>query len=372
MDVAVSPSPPQSPLRAAVIGTGKISEEHLRFLADDERIVLAGVCDLSPTLAAYAAERFGAMASYSDAAQMLHEASPAVVHILTPPRSHGPLIRQCLEAGAHVIVEKPVALSHGEFCELHALAQEKGRRLVEDHNYRFNKAFRRIERLVRDGMLGEVREVEVRLALNLRGPGSRYADANLPHPSHDLPAGVIHEFITHLSYLALRFLPAQASQRVRADWSNHGDFGSAGFRYDELDAVVQAGRVQARIRFTCRTAPESFDIIVRGSGGSAQTDLFHPYLNVSQVRPALGPAGPLVDQVHNGGRLVQAALRGFGNKLLQETPYEGIATFLAQTYAALRTGKTPPVTFEDMDRTARLIDAMLAQARGNAPEERAA
>jgi predicted dehydrogenase len=363
MDAVAGPSL----LRAAVIGTGKISEEHLRFLVTDERIALVGVCDLSPALAEYAAERFGALGNFSDAAQMLREAAPDVVHVLTPPRSHAPLIRQCLQAGAHVIVEKPVALSHGEFRELYALAEEKGRRLVEDHNYRFNKAFRRIERLVRDGMLGDVREVEVRLALNLRSPGSRYADANLPHPSHDLPAGVIHEFITHLSYLALRFLPDVP--RVRADWSNHGD---ATFRYDELDAVLQTDWVQGRIRFTCQTAPESFDIIVRGSRGSAQTDLFHPYLNISQVRPALGPAGPLVDQVHNGGRLVQAALRGFGNKLLQETPYEGIATFLAQTYAAFRSGKTPPVTFDDMDRTSQLIDAMLAQSRKKSPGERAA
>jgi predicted dehydrogenase len=369
MDAVVGASSSENPLRSAVIGTGKISEEHLRFLAGDERILLVGVCDLSPAMAQFAADRFAAAHSYSDVAQMLREATPDVVHILTPPRSHAGLIRQCLSAGAHVIVEKPVALSNGEFRELHALAEEKGRRLVEDHNYRFNKAFRRIERLVRDGMLGDVREVEVRLALNLRGPGSRYADANVPHPSHDLPAGVIHEFITHLSYLALRFLPEV--ERVRADWANHGG-PESGFRYDELDAVLQADGVQGRIRFTARTAPESFDIIVRGSRGSAQTDLFHPYLNVTQFRPTLGPAGPLVEQIHNGGRLMQAALRGFGNKLLQETPYEGLATFLAQTYAALRNGKTPPVTFDDMDRTSRLIDAMLTQARDIHPEERAA
>jgi predicted dehydrogenase len=361
-------------LRAAVIGTGKISEEHLRFLAADERIALAAVCDLSPAMAEFAAERFGAEQSFSDVAQMLRESVADVVHVLTPPRSHGPLIRQCLSAGTHVIVEKPVALSHGEFRELYALAERQERRLVEDHNYRFNKAFRRIERLVREGVLGEVREVDVRMALNLRGPGSRYADPNLPHSSHGLPAGVIHEFITHLCYLALRFLPAPSISpdlRVRADWANHGG-DSGGFLYDALDAVVQAGRVQGRIRFTCQTDLESFDIIVRGTRGSAQTDLFHPFLHLTQLRPSLGPAGPLVDQIHNGGRLVQAAVRGFGDKLLQVTPYEGMAKFLAQTYAALRTGAEPPVTFADMDRTSRLIDDMLAQAGDTLSQERAA
>ena len=71
----------QSPLRAAVIGTGKISEEHLRFLSADPRVVLAGVCDLSPSLAKYAVARFGAKQAFTDSAQMLAEAKPdAIMH----------------------------------------------------------------------------------------------------------------------------------------------------------------------------------------------------------------------------------------------------------------------------------------------------
>src|SRR5690606_20316135 len=111
----------------------------------------------------------------------------------------------------------------------------RGRRLIENHNYRFNRPWLAIERAVASGQLGDVREVEVRLCLPLRGPGGRYADANLPHPSHRLPAGVLHEFITHLCYLALRFVP-EPIDHVRAVWSNHG--GGPLFRYDDLDAIV--------------------------------------------------------------------------------------------------------------------------------------
>ena len=70
-------------LRAAVIGTGKISEEHLRFLAGDARVQLAGVCDLSPSLARYAAARFKAGAVESPAyVTMLHNG--VLVHNHTP------------------------------------------------------------------------------------------------------------------------------------------------------------------------------------------------------------------------------------------------------------------------------------------------
>ena len=136
----------QRPLRAAVIGTGKISEEHLRFLGTDPRVKLAAVCDLSPSLAKYAVERFGADKAYSDSNQMLAEVRPDVVHVLTPPGTHVRLVTDALKAGAHVVVEKPVASSHREFLELTSLADSCGKRIVEDHNYRFNEPVQAIEK----------------------------------------------------------------------------------------------------------------------------------------------------------------------------------------------------------------------------------
>src|SRR4051794_5060152 len=78
----------RTPLRAAVIGTGVISEEHLRFLSKDDRADLVGVCDLSPALARFSAERFDAEAAYTDSTVMLRNAKPDVVHVLTPPHTH--------------------------------------------------------------------------------------------------------------------------------------------------------------------------------------------------------------------------------------------------------------------------------------------
>jgi predicted dehydrogenase len=347
-----------SPLRAAVIGTGKISEEHLRFLGTDPRVVLAAVCDLSPSLAKYAVERFGARQAFTDSTKMLADARPDVVHVLTPPNTHAKLVSDALNAGAHVVVEKPVAPTHREFRELWSLAESRGRRIVEDHNYRFNEPVQAIERLVREGELGDVREVDVRMALAIRKPGGRYMDASLPHPSHRLPAGVIHEFITHLCYLALRFLPD--FDRVAAAWSKHGD--DAVFKYDDLDALVIGGPVHARLRFTSHAAPDCFTLTVRGTRGWAETDLFQPHLRVVVPRKGGQQLSPLVNQFANGAGLVASSFRGFRNKVLQKTPYEGLRTFLDKTYDALRGGGEPPVTFDDMDRAGRLIEAILDDA----------
>ena len=353
-------------LRAAVIGTGKISEEHLRFLTASAAVELAGVCDLSPSLARYAVERFPSAkgrpaAAFTESLTMLEEVRPDVVHVLTPAHTHPKLVTDALGAGAHVIVEKPVAPSNAQFRELWSLAESRGRRIVEDHNYRFNEPILRIERLLGDTGIGDVREVDVRMCLNVRTPGGRYIDENLPHPSHNLPAGVIHEFITHLCYLALRFIPAGADfSRVAAAWTKHGD--DRLFRHDDLDALAIAGPVHARIRFTSHALPEAFTVTVRGTRGWAETDLFQPHLRVVIPRKGGEQLTPLVNHFVNGASLVKSSVVGFKNKVMQKTPYEGLQTFLRQTYAALAEGKEPPVTYEDMDRASRLVDALLDEA----------
>lgn len=353
--MAIVSEPSGRRLRAAVIGTGKISEEHLRFLSEAPCVALAAVCDLSPSLARYAVRRFGAGRAFSDSGQMLREIRPDVVHVLTPPHTHVPLVTDAIREGAHVIVEKPVAPTHREFHELTALAQSRGRRIVEDHNYRFNEPILEIERLLKRGALGAVREVEVRMSLAIRKQGSRYTDANLPHPSHKMPAGVIHEFITHLCYLMLRFLPEY--DRVRAAWSNHGSDDL--FKYDDLDALLIGPEAHGRIRFSCQTGPDTFTVTVRGSKGWAETDLFWPHVRRSLPRPVGQQLTPLANQFLAGVGLVRASISGFKNKVFQKTAYEGLRTFLDQTYVALQDGTEPPVTYDDMDRASRLVDELL-------------
>ncbi len=343
-------------MKSAVIGTGEISAEHLGYLAKSTAINLVGVCDLSRAAAEYAAKSFGAAKAYMDYKQMLDEAKPDVVHVLTPPQTHVPISMDCLDAGAHVICEKPITLGHSEFVKLYEHAKSKNKCLVEDHNYRFNRPILEIERLRKDGVLGEVMEVDVRMALKIRD-GGRFADRNLPNPAHKLPAGVIHDFITHLTYLALNFIPDP--DKVSAAWTNHGNDDL--FKYDDLDAILIAGEKHARIRFSCRTAPDVFAVTVRGTKGEVQTDLFHPFMRLLKPRVGGSKLSPVTNQFANGAQLMSSSFKTLWNKLMQRTPYEGLHRFLDQTYDALKREVQPPVTFEDMDRTSRVIDQMLAE-----------
>jgi predicted dehydrogenase len=347
-------------ISAAVIGAGKISEQHLRSLRLIDDVVVAGVCDLSPSLARFTAERFGVPNWYTDHREMLQHCAADVIHVLTPPSTHERIVCDCLDSGRHVIVEKPICLSNDAFRKLWEYASSRGLRLIENHNYRFNDPIQELDRTIKQGKIGSVEEIEVRLVLNLRS-GGRYADKNLPHPSHRLPAGIIHEFITHLAYLLLNFMPAQQGTKidcVRAAWRNHG----AGdlFRYDDLDATIISGAIHGRIRFSSRQWPDCLEIHVRGSNGFAKAELFNPMVQVTTPRGVGQHLTPLANAVSEARGKVTSGFSSLWRKIRQRTAYEGLERFLALTYDALRTESEPPVGFDDMDRTSRLVDDMLA------------
>jgi predicted dehydrogenase len=354
-----------TPLRAAVIGGGVISKEHLGFLGHRESVTLVGVCDVSPAAAEFARSRSGAARAFTDVDEMLKATEPDVVHVLTPPHTHLPLVEAALRAGAHVICEKPLAPTARELRAALAIAEEADRHLVESHNYRFNETIRAVRLAVDRGEIGAVRDVDVRIALDLRAPGGRFSDQNLPSPIHAMPAGVIHDFITHMAYLALHFSPVERFERIAAAWSNHG--GGSLFRYDDLDALAVAtpaagAPVHVRFRFSCHTLPECFTVTVRGATGWAETDLFQPYLRVVRPRPGGRQLSPVVNHIANGASLAASGVRNVRNKLMQHGPYEGLARFLGETYDALERGAPPPVSPHDMLAAADLVDALLDEA----------
>lgn len=348
-------------LRAAVIGTGGISKEHLAFLAASPRADLVGVCDVSPVSVSHAAGMYGGE-PFGSVEQMLADARPDVVHVLTPPTTHVALAELALGAGAHVICEKPVTLSAPDLEALMAVAESAGRHLIENHNYRFNPEVERLDAMVAAGVLGRVAEVEVRMGLLVNDPGGRFGDPNLPSPIHRLPAGVIHDFITHLTYLVGHFAPGVEWSAVDSRWNNHG--GVEHVAVDDLDSILVGdgpdGPVHARIRFSALLSPDCFEITVRGTEGYGQVELFSGRVSEVIARPGGKQLSPIVNMMVGGVAMFIGGPRSLRRKIMQEGPYVGLERFLDLTYAALGSGGTPPVTPADMLAASRLIDRLVA------------
>lgn len=342
------------PLRTAVIGCGAIAHEHLGYLGTSPRVDLVAVCDASKATASFMSDRFGARAWFTDAPSMLAEVKPDVVHVLTPPQTHAALVRMSIGAGAHVICEKPMTGSADDTEALLAEARKHHKFVIESRNLLFNDVAIAIDRLVEDGSLGSVREVDVLLSLDLIA-GS-FGDLNLNGPGVQLPGGAVHDFLPHLVYLFLHFAGGPENiDQVAGFLENRS--GNARVGYDHLDALIEAGDVRGRLRIASDIAPPAFRLVVRGTERSIESDFYNPFFRI-EGGANVGKRAPL-EQLGSGLKLARAGVRNFFDKVRQHGTYHGMPRMLESIYAAIQAGKNPPISEADILSTARLVDRIV-------------
>jgi predicted dehydrogenase len=179
-------------LKVAIVGCGKIADDHAQQIRRLSTGRLVAVCDAEPLMARQMADRFGG-APYDDIEKLLSEARPDVVHITTPPKSHFRLATQCLDAGSHVFVEKPFTMNADEAGRLLDSATSRKLKVSVDHNLQFTEPARRLRELVAAGALGgSPVHLESYYSYDLSEPG--YARAFLNDSGHwvrALPGGLL-------------------------------------------------------------------------------------------------------------------------------------------------------------------------------------
>ena len=145
-------------LNVAVVGAGLLGARHARVYAEMVGCRLAAVCDVDGDRAASVAARHGARA-FTSLAEMLRAGVDAV-SLATPDHAHHDPAAACLDAGAHVLVEKPLTIDPAEADALIALAAERRRLLLVNYSQRWLPESRRIERLIQTGGLGDIAFIE--------------------------------------------------------------------------------------------------------------------------------------------------------------------------------------------------------------------
>lgn len=339
-------------MKAALIGAGQIAKQHLACLKTLPGVEVAAICDLSPATAEACAERYGIRAWFTDHRAMLEKIRPDVVHITTPPTSHFDLAKDTLEAGAHVIVEKPATTTLEELEFLVRRAKEADRQLIEDYNFVFNRAPQEILRRITSGQFGAVTHVEVLICLDILGTDG-FADPNSPHPALKLAGGAIADFLPHLASLAHAFIgPHRTAQTV---WAKRKP---SLLPFDEFRALVEGERGTAALGFSSSSQPDAFWLRIYAERMQATANLFETRLTFDGPRNVPKPLRPFFNGLEEGKTIRRSALATLLRKFKGPGAYEGLWELLARTYRALVNGSDLPVTARHIIEVNRMVEAL--------------
>jgi predicted dehydrogenase/nucleoside-diphosphate-sugar epimerase len=340
------------PLRVAFIGAGQMARQHLsaiRRLAVAAEVV--GVHDRAQRPAEEFAAHAGTVAFPSTDA-LLARARPDVVHVCTPPKTHFEGAYAALDAGAHVYVEKPFALTIGDARALLDLARSRRLLVCAGHQLLRDRAFERLCAGAAD--LGGLVRVDSEFAFRPAGAWAARAGARglaaqavdiLPHPLYTL-VDVLERF-------------APAGTPISIAWAHGGA--------SDLQAVLQAGDIVGRLSVSLRARPIASSLTLTGTRGSLVCDFVR-----STVVGAANPGTEAIEKVLNpmveGGQLISRTASSVARRLRTGQSYPGLGELLEAFYRAVARGGASPVAPEHLLRVTEVFEQLVGAIERGVPQ----
>ncbi|XJZ27786.1 Gfo/Idh/MocA family protein [Bacillota bacterium Lsc_1132] len=143
-------------LKIGVIGCGSIAQHrHLPEYKANPNVEIVAVCDINEARAKEIAEQYGA-AAYTSYEQLVKDSGVDAVSVCTPNYLHAPISICALQAGKHVLCEKPMATSSEEAEAMIQAAKENGKKLMIGHNQRFVPSHQKARQLIQSGEIGKI------------------------------------------------------------------------------------------------------------------------------------------------------------------------------------------------------------------------
>jgi predicted dehydrogenase len=344
--------------RVGVIGLG-FGRAHIpAFQANGCEVV--AVCQRHPEMARSVAARYEVPGVFERWEQMLEEARPDIVVIAAPPSLHREIALRAIGQGAHVLCEKPLAMTATEGRDMVEAAMRARRVAMTSFNWRFVPAMQRFHSLVEEGAVGRLFHAAGRWL------GGRWADEAAPitwrMDRAQAGHGAMGDMGVHLIDMVRWHFGEFAKVAVQAGVAYASRSVPGGGRPADAEdfcslmgELVSGGQVTLSVSRAARGANESA-LEAYGSQGSLvyRLDRAKPKWYVGELRAA-GASGTLQPVPIKAG-LPRSAGQG---DPLEVTGKATIAPLVKRFLDGIRAGESPSPSFEDGVRAQLVLDAAL-------------
>jgi len=340
-------------MKIGIVGCGLNSDYHINFAKAYPGAEIVGVVDKDEIKIKKCRERFGIEQGFSNIKELVIKAKPDVIHIVTPPWTHFALASEAIEAGCHVLIEKPMTLSLKEGRELYSLAEGKGVMLCSMHNHFFDPCMMRARELIEMGKVGKIINIESFYGINTQIDAfRRYPAPDVLPWLYGLPGGVFHDFMPHPLYVMLPFLGIPEEVQVMEKAFGELPQGIS----DELRITVKGDKAFGLLTFSFAAKPHHHFVKIYGTKMMIQvnfdtmTTVVHP---VSHLPKAAQKATYNLSESWQLARSTMENVWNFGTGKLR--PYQGMKILIHKFYDAITAKGQPPVSPDD---ALKVLDVM--------------
>lgn len=327
-------------VRIGIVGAGYIAGWHSEAVKATRGVRLVAVCDASREAGQALAAALG-VPYYQSVADLIAARVADAVLVLTPPASHAAIAIECLNAGLHVLVEKPMALSSQDAANMRAAADAAGRQLAVTHNFLGLPSHTRLKKLLANGDLGRVSSVHVDWALPLAPLRSGPYGVWLAREDRNL----LLELGPHAFGFLVHLFGTPEIQSVTLSHPIELP-GNGGIRHQGWRILARAGEVDLSITMSMVETVDDRTLTIRGSSGLARLDFAADTLIVHRDNTSELIVSPLRRQLSLAAQHIREGVRNAVKQTVSlngKSPY-GISfrSTIAAFRDAIRTGRPDP------------------------------
>ncbi len=352
-------------LRIAIVGCGKVADQHVAAIRRIPNCKIVSVCDRELLMAKQLGERFHISECFSDLQEMLRSTQPQVVHITTPPQSHFQLARECLEFGSHVYLEKPFAVTAEETEALIEFADRRDLKMTAGHNYQFTLEMLEIRRLANAGFLGG-KPVHLESYWSYDLDDISYVGPVLGNREHwvrRLPGQLFHNIISHGIAKLAEFLDDDIAVLV-ATAHQSDDLKRLGVDevLDELRVVIRDATGTTAFFCFSTSLKGVNQLRIYGAGGSMVADIITGTLvrtSRQSYKSYLTYFIPSLKYAREHARNAVLNLTNFIRRRLYQD--FGMKELIERFYNSIRRGEPGPIPYREIILTAKIMDEIFAR-----------